>query len=154
GAFRQVAKKAAERGRAIQKQADRAEKARPKAKDKGDNGKAPHTRDRNYPQSPLPAQHQAKPGEERRLHPKPMFDAPDYKGSEKLLDMAAIITGGDSGIGRAVAVLFAREGADVAVVYLDEDKDAEETKQAVEKEGRRCILIPGDVSDPKFCAYA
>ena len=68
--------------------------------------------------------------------------------------MVALITGGDSGIGRAVAVLFAREGADVAIVYLDEHDDAEETKRAVEKEGRRCILIAGDVADPKFCREA
>jgi NAD(P)-dependent dehydrogenase (short-subunit alcohol dehydrogenase family) len=154
-AFREEAKRAAEHARAIQEKAEQAEKRSSKANGKKDeNGKAPHTRDRKYPESPLPPQHQAKPGEERRLHPRPMFEAPDYKGSEKLLDKAAIVTGGDSGIGRAVAVLFAREGADVAVVYLDEDKDAEETKQAVEKEGRRCILIPGDVSDPKFCEYA
>ena len=80
-----------------------------------------------------------------------MFDAPHYKGSEKLEDMVALITGGDSGIGRAVAVLFAREGADIAVAYLDEHEDAEETKRAVEKEGRRCILFSGDVADPEFC---
>ena len=80
-----------------------------------------------------------------------MYDAPHYKGSEKLLDKIALITGGDSGIGRSVAVLFAREGADIALAYLDEHEDAEETKQAVEQEGRRCILIPGDVADPDFC---
>ena len=79
-----------------------------------------------------------------------MYDAPHYKGSEKLLDMVALITGADSGIGRAVAVLFAREGADVAVAYLDEHEDAEETKRAVEREGRRCILLSGDVADPKY----
>jgi NAD(P)-dependent dehydrogenase (short-subunit alcohol dehydrogenase family) len=83
-----------------------------------------------------------------------MYQAPAYKGSEKLKDMAAIITGGDSGIGRAVAVLFAREGADVAIVYLCEHGDAEETKRAVEKEGRRCILMPGDVSHSDFCRRA
>ncbi len=70
-----------------------------------------------------------------------MYEAPEYKGSEKLKGMAAIVTGGDSGIGRAVAVLFAREGADVAVGYLNEDEDAEMTKRRVEKEGRRCILL-------------
>ena len=83
-----------------------------------------------------------------------MYDAPHYKGSEKLLDKVALITGGRSMIGRAVAVLFAREGADVAVAYLDEHEDAEETKRAVEKEGRRCTLFSGDVADPEFCKYA
>jgi hypothetical protein len=80
-----------------------------------------------------------------------MYDAPYYKGSEKLKDKVAIITGGDSGIGRAVAVLFAREGADVVVLFLDERKDAEITKRAVEKEGRRCLVISGDVADREFC---
>ena len=79
---------------------------------------------------------------------------PGYKGSDKLLDMVALITGGDSGIGRAVAVLFAREGADVAIAYLDEDEDAEETKRAVENEGRRCISLSGDVADAEFCRFA
>jgi NAD(P)-dependent dehydrogenase (short-subunit alcohol dehydrogenase family) len=83
-----------------------------------------------------------------------MFEAPDYKGSDKLLDMVALITGGDSGIGRAVAVLYAREGADVAIVYLDEHVDAEETKRMVEREGRRCITIAGDVTDFRFCEAA
>ena len=83
-----------------------------------------------------------------------MYDAPHYKGSEKLLDKVALITGGDSGIGRAVAVLFEREGADVAVAYLDEHEDANETKCAVEKEGRRCILLSGDVADSEFCRDA
>jgi NAD(P)-dependent dehydrogenase (short-subunit alcohol dehydrogenase family) len=83
-----------------------------------------------------------------------MFEAPGYLGSEKLKNCAALITGGDSGIGRAVAVLFAREGADVAAIYLDEHEDAEETKQAVEAEGRRCITMSGDVADPKFCEDA
>ena len=77
-----------------------------------------------------------------------------YKGSEKLLDKVALITGGDSGIGRAVAVLFAREGADVAVAYLDEHEDARETNCAVEKEGRRCLLLSGDVADSEFCMEA
>jgi NAD(P)-dependent dehydrogenase (short-subunit alcohol dehydrogenase family) len=86
---------------------------------------------------------------------KPQFMAPDYCGSGKLAGMAAVITGGDSGIGRAVAVLYAREGADVALVYLAEEQaDAVETKKYVEAEGQRCILIPGDVRDPAFCRHA
>jgi NAD(P)-dependent dehydrogenase (short-subunit alcohol dehydrogenase family) len=85
---------------------------------------------------------------------KPQYQAPGYAGSGKLKDMAAIVTGGDSGIGRAVSVLFAREGADVAVVYLDEHEDAEETRRVVEAEGRRCVLIPGDVQDSAFCKNA
>jgi len=91
---------------------------------------------------------------ESALDPAPMYDNPRYKGSEKLKDMVAIVTGGDSGIGRSVAVFFAREGADVAIVYLDEDADAEATKTAVEAEGRRCLLIAGDVSDSRFCQHA
>src|SRR3954451_7407860 len=84
-----------------------------------------------------------------------MFDNPTYLGSGKLQEMTALITGADSGIGRAVAVLFAREGADVAIVYLAADSDAEETRRVIEKEeGRRCILIKGDVADPEFCEEA
>jgi NAD(P)-dependent dehydrogenase (short-subunit alcohol dehydrogenase family) len=109
---------------------------------------------RRQPELPLPQQHLIKPGLESDLKPRPQFEAPGYKGSGKLADMAAIITGGDSGIGRAVAVLFAREGADVAIVYLNEHSDAEETRQHVEKEGRRCLLIPGDVKDAAFCRDA
>jgi NAD(P)-dependent dehydrogenase (short-subunit alcohol dehydrogenase family) len=110
--------------------------------------------DRRQPEPPLPQQHLIKPGLESDLKPRPQFEAPGYKGSGKLADMAAVITGGDSGIGRAVAVLFAREGADVAIVYLNEHSDAEETRQHVEREGRRCLLIPGDVKDPAFCRDA
>ncbi|WP_431854798.1 SDR family oxidoreductase [Azospirillum sp.] len=109
---------------------------------------------RAHPAPPLPKQHLKKPGLESDLDPRPQYTAPQYKGSEKLQGMAAIITGGDSGIGRSVAVLFAREGADVAIVYLDEHPDAEETRRAVEAEGRRCILIPGDVSNAAFCRDA
>jgi NAD(P)-dependent dehydrogenase (short-subunit alcohol dehydrogenase family) len=109
---------------------------------------------RRYPAPPLPKQHLKKPGWESDLELQPMYDAPEYKGSEKLKDMAGLVTGGDSGIGRSVAVLFAREGADVAVAYLNEHKDAADTKRAVEREGRRCILLSGDVADPKFCKEA
>ncbi len=109
---------------------------------------------RTYPEPPFPKQHLPKPGQEADLNPAPMYDAPFYQGSGKLRDTVALITGGDSGIGRAVAVFFAREGADIAVVYLDEDADAEVTKKAVEGEGRRCILISGDVSKRAFCRQA
>lgn len=97
------------------------------------------------------SQHIRKPGDERQLDPAPRYEAPFYAGSGKLEDKVALITGGDSGIGRAVAVLFAREGADVAIGYLEEDGDAAETAQAVEKEGRRCFTMRGDVKDPEFC---
>ena len=108
---------------------------------------------RDYP-GHFPEQHQKKPGSERDLAVQPMFEAPEYLGSSKLKDMVALISGGDSGIGRAVAVLFAREGADVAIAYLNEHEDANETKRAVENEGRRCILLPGEISDPAYCREA
>lgn len=107
------------------------------------------------PKPPFPKQHQGRPGLEARMEPRPRFKAPLYRGANKLLDKVALITGGDSGIGRAVAVLYAREGADVAVIFLPEEKrDAQETAAAVEEEGRRCLLIPGDVKDPDFCRQA
>ena len=109
---------------------------------------------RRYPAPPLPRQHLEKPGIESELEPRPQYEAPEYRGSGKLEGMVALVTGGDSGIGRAVAVLYAREGADVAIVYLSEDEDAEETRRAVEAEGRRAILIPGDVTESQFCDEA
>lgn len=147
--FAQAAEQTAAAERAIQKPIDRKDKT-PPAKKKG----AMQAGARIYPEPPLPAQHLPKPGNEADLDLAPMYDAPHYKGSEKLKDKVALITGADSGIGRAVAVLYAREGADVAVAYLNEHEDAEETKRAVEKEGRRCILISGDVADSAFCKAA
>ncbi len=102
----------------------------------------------------LPAQHQTKPGSQAGLRLAPQFMAPDYRGSGKLEGFAAIVTGGDSGIGRAVAVLFAREGADVAILYLNEHEDAQTTQQCIEAEGRRCVTIAGDVKDMAFCQEA
>lgn len=137
--------------RAIQKEVARNDKAASEEKSFG----AMQAGARKYPEPPMPAQHQAKPGDEAALDLQPMYDAPFYKGSDKLKDRVAIITGGDSGIGRSVAVLYAREGADVAVLHLAaEQEDAETTKAAVEKEGRKCLLISGDVRERAFCQAA
>ncbi|MDB5731534.1 MAG: short-chain dehydrogenase/reductase, partial [Variovorax sp.] len=115
------------------------------------NEKAVQAGSHPQPETPMPAQHLSKPGLEADMELRPRFQAEGYRGSGKLQGMAALITGADSGIGRAVAVLFAREGADVAIVYLNEHVDAEETKACVEREGTRCVLIAGDVRDPAFC---
>ena len=120
----------------------------------GDDEAPPQTGARAYPVPPMPREHLAKPGHEHELDLQPMWDAPFYKGSGKLQDKVALITGADSGIGRSVAVLFAREGCDVAIAYLEEEEDAETTRAAVEKEGRRAILLKGDVADPKFAEDA
>ena len=107
------------------------------------------------PGPPQPRQKQPKPGIESKMQPRPRYQAPAYRPAGKLEDKIALITGGDSGIGRAVAVLYAREGADVAIVYLpQEQSDALETQRAVEKAGRECLLIPGDVTDSEFCHQA
>ena len=103
------------------------------------------------PAPPLPKQHLAKPGFEADMELKPRFMAEAYKGSGKLEGLVAIVTGGDSGIGRAVAVLYAREGADVAIFYLNEHEDAAETARCIEAEGRRCLTVAGDVKDMAFC---
>ncbi len=100
---------------------------------------------------PQPEQLSERPGHESEMEQKPAFEKPEYMGSGKLAGKVALITGGDSGIGRAVAVLFAREGADVAISYLEEHEDAAETKQRVEEEGRRCITLPGDVGNEAWC---
>ena len=102
-----------------------------------------------------PAQDQDRqPGLEREMEPRPEVMSPEYRGSGKLAGKVALITGGDSGIGRAVAILYAREGADVSIVYLDEHEDAQETQRLVESEGRRAITISGDVGDEGFCSKA
>jgi len=109
---------------------------------------------RKEPENPLPKQHLKKPGREADLDVAPRFLAPDYKGSGKLEGMVALVTGGDSGVGRAIAVLFAREGADVAIAYLAEHADAKQTARCVEAEGQRCLRLAGDVRDSKFCEQA
>ena len=100
----------------------------------------------------MPAQHQNKqPGIESLMSPLPQFEDANYKGSEKLKGKNVLITGGDSGIGRAVSIAFAKEGANVAIAYLDEEEDANATKQRVEKEGVKCVLLPGDLSNEQHC---
>jgi NAD(P)-dependent dehydrogenase (short-subunit alcohol dehydrogenase family) len=102
-----------------------------------------------------PPQHQRRqPGRQYKMRPQPKTGASDYQGSGKLRDRIALITGGDSGIGRAVSVLYSKEGADVSVVYLNEHKDARETKRLVEAQGRKCLLIAGDIGQEKFCRSA
>jgi NAD(P)-dependent dehydrogenase (short-subunit alcohol dehydrogenase family) len=165
-----TAKRTAGRQRAIQREADAAntrktakkavaqpgaDKAKQSAAKNAPAKKAAvQAGTRHQPENPLPKQRQAKPGHEHALDPQPRFLARDYVGSGKLDGMVALITGGDSGIGRAVAVLFAREGADVAIAYLSEDEDAKTTRDYVEREGARCIAIAGDVKDPAFCERA
>jgi len=101
-----------------------------------------------------PQQQMEQPGIESQMTPQPVYERPNHKGADKLKGRAALITGGDSGIGRAVAVAFAIEGADVAIVYLSEHEDAQKTKEIVEKKGRKCFLIAGDIGDEQFCKQA
>ncbi|MDM0113329.1 SDR family oxidoreductase [Variovorax sp. J22R133] len=144
-------KAVAKHQRAVQRTQDAHDRATPAARK---SKRAVQAGPRDYPTLPLPRQHLRKPGTEADMELRPQFLAPDYRGSGKLAGMTALITGGDSGIGRAVAVLFAREGADVAIVYLDEHLDAQETQMHVEAEGTRCLLIPGNLGDPAFCEEA
>jgi NAD(P)-dependent dehydrogenase (short-subunit alcohol dehydrogenase family) len=131
---------------------DQAAPAKPKAKEK--SARPVQDGPRVHPANPLPTQHLAKPGIEAQMQLQPQYQAPQYRGSGKLEGMTALITGGDSGIGRAVAVLFAREGADVAIGYLNEHEDAQQTRADVEKEGRKCLLLPGNVKDSAYCKQA
>lgn len=107
------------------------------------------------PQPVFPPQHQDKqPGLETAMNPAPVFENPNYVPSGKLMGKAALISGGDSGIGRAVAVLYAQEGADIAIVYFDEHTDAQATKARIEQLGRKCLLIAGDIGNEMFCIQA
>ena len=145
-----ASKHATSRQRAIQKQVARADRTHPKKQ----ANQSMQAGARAYPAPPFPRQHQLKPGSEAILNPAPLYDAPFYLGSKKLAGSVTLITGGDSGIGRAVAILFAREGADIALAYLNEHQDAAITKKGVEAEGRSCVLIPGDVRNQHFCNKA
>ena len=140
-----------DRQRAVQQQVQQAEKERPREEMKG----AMQAGARRYPEPPFPRQLLEKPGIEAQQDLSPMYDAPYWKGSGKLEGKKIIVTGGDSGIGRAVAVLFAREGADVAILHLGaEAKDAEVTREAIEKEGRRALALAGDVTQRAWCEEA
>lgn len=143
-------KNAAARQITIQRQIRGADKKHPKK----NPGEAMQAGAQEYPAPPFPRQHQSKPGSEAALNPAPMYEAPFYIGSRKLDKKVTLITGGDSGIGRAVAILFAREGGDIAIGHLNEKRHARTTQQGVEAEGRRCLVIAGDVSDQKFCEKA
>src|SRR5882757_7213678 len=129
----------------VRKNLTKTEKANPGAQ-------ARESRKHSEPKPPFPRQHQSKPGLESGVRPRPKYAAPLYKPAGKLEGKTALITGGDSGIGRAVACLYAREGADVAIVHLPEEQsDAEETRAAIVKAGRRCMLLPGDITSAAFC---
>src|SRR5690606_27799679 len=108
-------------------------------------------REHPYPTPPFPAQPQTLPGSSEQMNPRPDYGETTYSGSGRLRDKKAVITGGDSGIGRAVALAFAREGADVLVSYLNEHDDARETMRLVEAAGRQCVLVPGDIASPEHC---
>jgi len=104
-----------------------------------------------YPKPPYPPQEQKMPGTEQQMHPKPDHGENTYRGNGRLSGKKALITGGDSGIGKAIAIAFAREGADVLISYLNEEEDAKETAKYVEKEGKKAILVRGDISNEQHC---
>lgn len=145
------ADQAANKARELQAGQDRLDSQRASKKPRAKPAPGPGHEE---PAAPLPRQHLAKPGIEAEMQLAPRFEAKGYKGSGKLAGFCAVVTGADSGIGRAVAVLFAREGADVVVMYLNEHKDAKETQRHIEAEGQRCLLISGDVKDRAFCQDA
>jgi len=150
---RAARKDPSEQYRGIQREIDRADKQKEqqqKKRGKQESGAA-QAGVRKEPEPPLPKQHLQKPGIEADLELRPNYMAPEYKGSGKLQDMVAIITGGDSGIGRAVALAFAREGADVVIAYLDEHDDARASASAVEQSGRRAVTVAGDITDEAHC---
>ena len=105
----------------------------------------------DFPKPPFPEQQQPVPGSSAAMNPRPDYGENSYRGCDRLRDKKVLITGGDSGIGRAVALAFAREGADLLVSYLDEEEDARETKRLVEEAGRQCVLMPGDISNAEHC---
>ena len=142
-----------QRQRDIQQRQDEKDQAEANQQGQAQGGGAVQAGAREQPVN-LPAQHLEKPGQESDLQLQPRYQAPDYKGSGKLQDFVALITGADSGIGRAVAVLFAREGADVAIAYHASHDDAKETCRAVEAEGRQCLVLQGDVRDTAWCNSA
>jgi hypothetical protein len=105
----------------------------------------------DYPKPPYPSQKQPMPGATAKMDPRPDHGESSYKGSGRLKGMKAVITGGDSGIGRAVAIAYAKEGADVLIAYLSENDDAKEVKDLIEKEGRKAVLVSGDIQNPDHC---
>lgn len=146
--FAAAGRQTAKKHRAIQERIAKADQKKKKEPEKPMQAGA-----RKYPVPPLPSKTLKKPGKEKNLSLEPMYDAPFYEGSGKLKGKVAIITGGDSGIGRSVAILFAREGADIIIVYLSEQEDAKLTQKLIQKEGAQCLLLAGDVTDSKFCDF-